>query len=43
MFERNKVKGLPLDAQAFDFTYPYVPNHGLFRRRNTPVRLKLLQ
>jgi hypothetical protein len=43
MFEHNKVKGLPLDAQAFDFTYPYVPNHGLFRRRNPPVRLKLLQ
>ncbi len=37
------VKGLPLDAQAFIFTYPYVPNHGLFRRRNPPVRLKLLQ
>lgn len=38
-----KVKGLPLDAQAFGFSYPYVPNHGLFRRRNPPVRLKLSQ
>lgn len=42
-FEFNKVKGLPLDAQAFNSIYPYVPNHGLFRRRNPPVRLKLLQ
>ena len=41
--ENIKVKGLPLDAQAFAFTYPYVPNHGLSRRRNPPVRLKLLQ
>ena len=41
--ENIKVKGLPLDAQAFAFTYPYVPNHGLFRRRNPPVRLELLQ